>query len=147
MTIKNGSFTLESAKISGRELSAWAEEEAKSLSSKERDSMLEISFFAEDNDTDEITVSNVTAIISKGFFSLKLEIPYVLDALAEQYLPLECARFSKYLVKRRGDELVAYDMRVSKYIERVIENDVNLADLFEAIQTLRRLPKEAFKDE
>lgn len=78
--------------------------------------------------------------ISKGFFSLKLEIPYVLDALAEQYLPLECARFSKYLVKRRGDELVAYDMRVSKYIERVIENDANLADLFEAIQTLRRLP-------
>lgn len=109
--------------------------------------MLEISFFAKDNDTDEIAVGNVTAIISKGFFSLKLEIPYVLDALEEQYLPLECARFSKYLVKRRGDELVAYDMRVSKYLERVIENDANLADLFEAIQTLRRLPKEVFKDE
>lgn len=67
MTIKNGSFTLESAKISGRELSVWAEEEAKSLSSKERDSMLEISFFAEDNDTDEITVSNVTAIYFQRF--------------------------------------------------------------------------------
>lgn len=33
MTIKNGSFTLESAKISGRELSVWAAEAAKSLSS------------------------------------------------------------------------------------------------------------------
>ena len=108
--------------------------------------MLEISFFAEDNDTDEIAVRNVTAIIFKGFFSLKLKIPYVLDALEEQYLPQECARSSKYLVKRRGDELVAYDMRVSKYPERVIENDASLADLFEAIQTLRGLPKEAFKD-
>ena len=146
MTIKNGSFTLESAKISGRELSVWAAEEAKSLSSKERDSMLKISFFAEDNDTDEVAVRNVTAIISKGFFSLKLETPYVLDALEEQYLPQECARFSKYLVKRRGTTLVAYDMRTPKYPERVIENDANLVDLFEAIQTLRMLLKETFKD-
>lgn len=146
MMIENGSFTLESAKISGRELSIWAAEAAKLLSSKGRNSMLEISFFAEDNDTDEIAVRNVTAIIFKGFFSLKLKIPYVLDALEEQYLPQECARSSKYLVKRRGDELVAYDMRVSKYPERVIENDASLADLFEAIKTLRGLPKEAFKD-
>ena len=146
MMIENGSFTLESAKISGRELSIWAAEAAKLLSSKGRNSMLEISFFAEDNDTDEIAVRNVTAIIFKGFFSLKLKIPYVLDALEEQYLPQECARSSKYLVKSRGDELVAYDMRVSKYPERVIENDASLADLFEAIQTLRGLPKEAFKD-
>lgn len=147
MMIKNGSFTLSSVKISGRELSVWAEEEAKLLKSKERDSMFKISFFTEDNNTDEITVRNVTAIISKGFFNFKLEVPCVLDALVEQYLPQECAKFSGYLVKRRGDELVAYDMRAPKYPERVIENDAGLADLFEAIQTLRRFPKEAFMDE
>ena len=33
MMIENGSFTLESAKISGRELSIWAAEAAKLLSS------------------------------------------------------------------------------------------------------------------
>lgn len=89
-------------KISGRELSFWAEERAKSLDSKERDSMFKISFFANDNDTDKISLEDVTVVVSRGFIKFKIETLEVLKALRDTYLPRECARYSRYLVKKRG---------------------------------------------
>lgn len=147
MMIENGNFTLSSVKISGKELSSWAKEEAKSLDSKERDSMFKISFFADDNDTDEILLDDVTVVISRGFVNFKIETFEVLDALRDTYLPRECAPSSGYLVKRLGDKLIAYNMLILEHPMRVVSEDADVADLFEAIGTLKGLPREVFIDE
>lgn len=147
MMIENGSFALSSVKISGRELSFWAEETAKSLDSKERDSMFKISFFANDNDTDEISLEDVTVVVSRGFIKFKLETLEVLKALRDTYLPQECARYSRYLVKKRGNKLIARDMDSLGCPSKVISENSDIADLFEAIQTLKGIPREVFVDE
>ena len=147
MMIENGSFTLSGVKISGRELSFWAEEKAKSLDSKERDSMFKISFFADDHDTDEIALDNVTLVVFRGFINFELKTPEVLKALRDTYLPQECARYSRYLIKKRGDELIARDMDSLGCPSKIISENSDIADLFEAIQTLKGLPREVFIDE
>lgn len=147
MMIENGSFVLSSVKISGRELSFWAEERAKSLDSKEKDSMFKISFFANNNDTDEISLEDVTVVVSRGFIKFKLETPDVLKALRDTYLPQECARYSRYLVKKRGNKLIARDIDSLGCPSKVISENSDIADLFEAIQTLKGIPREVFVDE
>lgn len=144
MMIENGKFTLERVRISGRDLSLWTEEAAKSLDSKERNSMLEISFFADSYDTDEIALSDVTVVVSRGLVSFDIEIPALLDALTNAYLPQECAKFSRCLVKKQGDKLISYDMRLQGHPKQIISEDAGTAALFEAIQTLKGLPREVF---
>lgn len=133
--------------IKGKEISSWAKEEANSLSEEYKTAMLNICLFAEKHYADEIKIDRATVVVSKGLINFKVDTQEMLDSLSTKYLPIECTAFSGYLVKRHDDRLMAYDMKFSKYPERVVSEDADVADLFEAIKTLKGLPREVFIDE
>lgn len=148
MMIENGEFVL-GVTVKGRDVSSWAKEESNSsnLSEKYKTAMLNICFFAEKHYADGIKINRATAVVSKGLVNFKVDTQEMIDGLSAKYLPSECIAFSGYLVKRRDDQLIAYDMKLSKYPERVVSEDADVADLFEAIKTLKGLPREVFIDE